>query len=762
MIAPRFHLLLALLIACGLPAGAVRAAQASPLPGAGTPDLPPAGEVASDPGADAQLQINVYRTTLLESKSSKAQIDAASLLLASEHAAARETVLEVLQRKDNPSARAAVCEALNPVRAGLRSLRNREDFLKPLLAILTAEEDVTITRPAAEATLLFGYSQVQPELERAVTDPTLSLAVRMNIIYALKRHPDKAAVATLFGLLAGAEPAMVEAARTALSSVGIVVNHDPQKTWAELQQRGVEAFLRERLFWQERRVQELETDLASWQKRSLAALNGQHDSLPDATKNAFLIEQLNSPELIVRSWALDKVLELRLAKGTLNWSELEPALAQRIADTSRQVRLKTALLLAKMGELNTSKPLLDQLKVETEESIKRQLLVALGEACYAGSMVTAVRKVPEEIRKETLEWAVRFLNEADAEKLRSGAAVLGKLLEQDGLKPEEVDRYLQALLARYTQLGPAGDPATRGYLLGVMAGLCATRSTCREQAAKLYSGSFDQALADKDNIVRQNAVDGCVNVDKPGALRKLLRENMAADSSSAIRQKLIELAGEVGGPQDLDWLAEKVGVAGEADAWQAMLRILRSPRCDLEVLTRCVAKVESLTAAGRLAAEQRIVFFTLVEQKSGSENRADLLKDARTRLAQLYLSNSNFKQASEYLLILLGAAGTEGQRQQVQAQLLRAYLGLGSMEQAAELIHKCLSAKDLDLANTFVSQGIEEMLNDPKTTDPGALIALLGQIKLKDPETAGRWQILLSRWTERFAKKAEDGGRTNN
>jgi HEAT repeat protein len=615
MIAPRLHILLTLWLVCGLPAGSLWVAR----PAAGAQEPAPREELVSDPGVDAQLQINVYRTTLLESKSAKVQIDAASLLLSSENPGARETVLEVLRRKDNPQARAAVCEALNPARAGPRFVRNKEDFLKPLLTILTSEEDATITRPAAEATLLFGYSQVQPELERAVTDPALSLTVRMNIIYALKRHPDKAAVARLFSLLEGPEPALAEAARAALTSVGIAVNHEPQKVWAELQQRGTEAFLRERLFWQERRVQELETSLSDWQKRYLSALSGQHDSLPDALKCAFLAEPLSSSEVIVRLWALDKLLELRNAKGTLNLSELEPNLLARISDPSRQVRLRTARVLAKMGELNTSRQLLEQLKVETDEPIKRELLVALGEACYAGSMVTAGHKVPEEVRKETLEWAVRFLNEPDAEKIRSGAAVIGKLLEQDGLKPEDVDRYLKALLARYSQLGTAGDPAMRGYLLGVMAGLCSTRSTCREQAAKLYGGSFDQGLVEKSEIVRQNAVDGCVNVDKPGALRKLLRENMGADASEAIRRKLIDLAGEVGGPQDLDWLAEKVGVAGEGElAWQAMLRIFRSPRCDVDALIKCMTKVDFWAAAGRLALEQRIVFFSHLEQKEGS------------------------------------------------------------------------------------------------------------------------------------------------
>jgi len=412
--------------------------------------------------------------------------------------------------------------------------------------------------------------------------------------------------------------------------------------------------------------------------------------------------------------------------------------------------------------LNTSKPLLDQLRVEPDEQIKRELLVALGEACYAGSMPTAGRKVPEEVRRETLEWAVKFLNEPDPEKVRSGAAVIGKLLEQDGLKPQDVDRYLKALLDRYSQLAVETDPALRSYLLSAMAGLCTTRSTCRGQAVKLYGPSFDQALADKAEAVRLSAIDGCVNVDKPGAMRKL-RENLAADASVPIRQKLVDLAGEIGGPQDLDWLAEKLGVAGEAEpAWQAMLKVFRGS--DLTVLTDWVVKVEVLAAAGKLSVDQRIAFLSLVEQRAQSEKKTDLLKGVQASLAQLYRASNNFVQAAEYLKNVLAAAATEDERQRILSQLLQVYLGSSSMEQAAELICKYLSAKELEKSSGFVVKSVEEYLNDPKTTNSAAVLTALQQIKIQDPEIARLWQELLSRWTKEFAKakKVEDGGRMND
>ena len=48
-------------------------------------------------------------------------------------------------------------------------------------------------------------------------DPSLSVTARINVIYAMRRHPDKQAVAKLFSLVESPDPQIVEAARSALS-----------------------------------------------------------------------------------------------------------------------------------------------------------------------------------------------------------------------------------------------------------------------------------------------------------------------------------------------------------------------------------------------------------------------------------------------------------------------------------------------------------------------------------------------------------------
>jgi tetratricopeptide (TPR) repeat protein len=758
MNAPRLRILMLLLIAACL--RTVCAQEAAPVAAEAV--------VATDP-ADTQLRINM--TTLLENPSQKNRVDAAVLLLASDAPEVRTKLLEVLSRADNVAARAAVCEALSPTRVWPQPIKNREDFIGPLVAVIISEQDFATVRLAAEATLAFGYSQVAPELDKVLADPAASVAAKNGVIYTIRRHPDKQAVARLFSLVDSPDPPIVDAARSQLASLGIAVSPDPavrQKTLEELQGRGAETFLRERVIRQETRMREIEAEREAWQKKYLTALSTLYSLQGDeAAKAKFLATYLGAQEARVKIWALDRLEELRQGTGTskAKFSEIEASLIPLISDPSRDVRLSVAKRLAVMGqELNVAKPLLDQLNVEPEEQVRREILVALREVCYVASLATTGRNVPEEIRSGALVWAVRFLGEPDTEKARIGGETIGKLLEQNGLKPEDVNSYLKALADRYSQVNSANDTGLRGYLLGAMAGLCSPRSACREQAAKHFGALFEQALADKTDAVRQIAVDGLVNVsaDKASALRKL-RTDLGSDPSLVIRVKLIDLAGEAGGPQELTWLVEKLGIAGEGDpAWQAILKIFR--RSNAAVLTEWAAKIEAPVMAGKITPEQRISFFTLAEQKAQTENKTDLLKEAQVNLANLYFDSGNLKQASEYLRILLvGAAPAE--KPALQAKLVYAHLMLGSLDQARELLANYLSTKDLDLGpENSVVKSIEAYFASPTTVNPSALLDTMQQIQVADAKTLQAWRALLSGWTERYAKvkKTEDAGKMNN
>jgi len=65
---------------------------------------------------------------------------------------------------------------------------------------------------------------------------------------------------------------------------------------------------------------------------------------------------------------------------------LKATLLDLVSNKNRQVRLKTAQLLALMWELNSAQRLLGQLEVETDAAVKQELFVALGGACYFASL----------------------------------------------------------------------------------------------------------------------------------------------------------------------------------------------------------------------------------------------------------------------------------------------------------------------------------------------------------------------------------------
>ena len=59
---------------------------------------------------------------------------------------------------------------------------------------------------------------------------------------------------------------------------------------------------------------------------------------------------------------------------------------------------------------------------------------------------------------------------------------------------------------------------------------------------------------------------------------------------------------------------------------------------------------------------------------------------------------------------------------------------------------------------------IDGYLSSPTTVNPAVLLGGLERIQVSDPQVRQAWRILLSGWTERYAKakKTEDADRANN
>ncbi len=703
--------------------------------------------------AEAELtkQLKINRDALFKATGEQIRIAAATVMLFSEDPLSRKILLEALQQSESVAARVAVCKALSHARAEQKPIRDKEDFIQPLFDILSTETDDS-AKLSAEAILIFEYEQIAKQLEGLSTNTSLPVQARLNAIYALRLQPDMKAVFKVIELLDDPESHVAAEAENALRLLGTPIGKDAEareQIRSELKRKGRDEFFRDLLIRQERQMRELENELDIWQERYLSALDKIYDGLStDTAKGEFLAEHLGGSEAILKLWALEKVYQGRV--GTTPKSklpaELGPILVNLISDGNRDVRIKTAKLLSLMGELNSAEKLLEQHKIEEDDEVKMEFFIALGGACYYAFLPGSGINIAPEIRKQALELASEYLSEQALVKAQKGAEVIKKLLEQDGLTSGEVNRYLGLLAERYRQEKDKANGALRGELLGAMAGLCA-QSVYKVESRKLFRPLFEEALSDKTDLVREAAVDGLIYIDKTKALIRFRKGNLVNDPSIEIRKKVIELGGEVGGQEDLVWLGEKIGTSAESEpAWQAMLKIFK--RSEAVVLAEWIEKFDLPSTKGRLSDEQKIFVLEIAKGKAEGDNKPEMLKDIREKLADLYKKSGKYELAAEYLGLLREAAETAEEREQILAELLDVYLRWPKVESAVQLVDNCLLEKDLEPNNVIVLFINNYLTKPPTGADPNAVLEVL--TKIDSPEDRPKWQEQLKYWADRL------------
>jgi len=714
----------------------------------------PAAETLPSGETDTQLKVN--QESLLRGATEDVRLDAATVMLFSDSTRARQVLIDTLKQSENKQARMAVCRALTVSRETRRPIRNKNDFIEPLANVLKTEEG-NPAKFAAEALLIFDYDAIANVLEPMAKDESMPVKARLNAIYAMKMQLDIKAVTRIAELVEDKDKQVSAAAGDALRSLGVPVSRDARRRaqiLSELRTRGMERFQRDWLVRQESRVNELEKERDQWRKLYLGSLDKIYEGLgEEGQRGKLLIEQLNNSESMIRLWALDKVSQWRIGTQSKLPAELGPVLVKLVSSDNRDVRLATAKLLSLTGELSSAERLAEQFKVEQDEEVKTELFVALGAACHYAIVPTSGGQLSPELRKQTLEWAAGYLSDEDAKKAHRGAEVIRKLIEPGGLTEDDAARYMDMLVERYSRDKQKGNSVLRGDLLGTMARLCG-QNIYKPESAKRFAGLFEQALSDESDLVREAAVDGLICVDRPRAL-KLLAKDFVNDRSQIVRDRVMELAGEVGGKDDLAWLWDKLGANSEGKtAWQAMLKIFNN--CDVNVIEDWIGRFNSQAGKGKLSDEQYVAFFELAERKAVAENKAEMVRATKEKLAQLYAKAGQFEQAAEYLGKLRGLAKTAEQKEAILGQLVDVYLRWPRVEAATQLIGNCLLEKDLG-NDSAVIRSIDAFLDNPSEgSDPNVVVKSLRRIKSADQRPL--WHQHLARWSKRFgsAKEAED------
>jgi HEAT repeat protein len=699
--------------------------------------------------AELDPQLKVNKDALLNGS-----VDAATVMLFHDDPKAREILLDALRQKENSPARMAVCKALIKARVSKQVVKNDQDFIEPLLSVFDTKNDAEV-QPAAEATLIFEYDKITESLDKIFTDPNKPVRTKINAIYALKLRLDMEATIRLIELVDSPEKKVSEEAENALRSLGIQVGENSEtrkQNIAEIRRQGPVAFLRSQLIRQDAQIRSMRNELDLWQKRYKSELDKSYESISDDTaRGDFLATYLVDPETVVRLWALDKAYKLRVAPGSKLPEKLGPILIKLISDNDQDVRLITAELLALMPKLNSASHLLAQLEAEKDDQVKTKLFVALGGACsnaILSNPQTTISPEMKEIRRQTLEWAAKFLDKDDPEKAKNGAVVIKKLLKQDGLESKEVNIYLGLLADKYNKQKDNSDSTLRGELLSEMASLCAQDSACRVNAAKLFENLFIEALRDEANFVRETAVDGLTYIDKTKAL-KILRNDFVNDPSITLRGKIIALADTEGGKEDLIWLADKIGLNSESEpAWQAMLKIFKNS--NIGVLKEWMGKLTGQSSKYQLSDEQKIEFLEIAKDAKGN---SEDMSEIRQKLADLYYKIGKYEQAADYLNILYETAQTPESKKAILPNLLDACLKGSKLELTSELMKSYLEEGDLD-PNGIVVQTINNYFNAPPNgVDPNKVLKVL--IAVKSPPDRPQWNQQIKSWTDLLGKAKE-------
>ena len=706
----------------------------------------PVPEAAEDQ-TDKQLKLN--RDALFEGAKEQMRLDAAMVLLVSPDKQARAILLEAITQKDNPQAAAAVCKSLIEMRTAKDKIADRKDFLEPLLTIIRNEKGDTAAL-CAEATLIFDYEEIGKALDSIIKDQTAPTEIRLNALVAAKLHPDMRVIFSLIGLLNDNDPKVAAEAQSILKSIGIDVSGKDaasrNQIIKDIKRKGADEFLRDWLLRQDSQIRQLREEKSSWQKRYLSSLDKLYDNLDtDADRGKFLAVNLEDKEPAVRQWAIVKSYQTWVGTGidkTKLIEEIGSAIVKLINDPDRDVRFAVANLLSVMGSVDSAEKLLAQIKIESDDDVRTAQFVALGAACHYALSPNSGIKLNENIKLESLDLAVAYLNDKTAVKSQKGADVMCRLLESDGLSADQIAHYLGLLVQRYQVPETAQDAQLRAGLLKDMAGLCA-QSVYKTQAAASFKTLFEKAIHEENTLIRETAVDGLIYIDKTAAL-SLLRKDFTNDSSPQIRQKLITLARQAGGAEDIGWLSEKLTdpISGEP-AWDALFEIFKLS--DVGTFITWMPNLNKTSGAQPvLSDEQKIAFLKLAEGKSKDANSIAYLGQVQENLAELYVKTASYDLATEYYGLAASRLENGPAKDAVLAKLLNCYLLKGSISPAKDILEFYLQSSDIAADNAMIV-----VLNDfiTKQTDSAQTkeaVKTLSQIKTPQPRPD--WQTQMTKW----------------
>ncbi|MCP4452867.1 MAG: hypothetical protein GY809_15505 [Planctomycetes bacterium] len=710
-------------------------------------------ETTSPAGDDTQLEIN--KMALLTGSTEQMRVMAANKMLQGQDPRAREVVLEVLKSSENPEARAAVYRVLSQSRGSSDSeILHKEQFIAPLLDTIKEIKNPGFPL-AAEALLIYDYDTVGLPIETLAGDVSLDVAVRLNAMQALKLRLDKRAPMAIIRLVDDEEAEISEAAKEILRSTSIDFGDSPAQRIQiieELKRQSKDDFLRDWVFQKDEMFQAERVQVEMWKRLYKDVLHKYYTQADTSARETILLEHLKASQSFRKLWAIDKVYEWRTQARAELPDSLTPVLKGLISDSNKSVRLNAATQLFYIVKLDSADVLIQQLNKEKEADVRIELFAALGEACRTALVEDGV---PDEIKAKTLAWAAKFLAKSSADQVVKGADVIGRLLAKNGLADKDIDTYLGLLKGRFEQESQ-GNVDIKRNLLRTMRLLCANPSGCKRQARTLYKPKFDKCLDDESSLVREEAVQGLISIDKKQTLKQL-RTKLVDDSSANVRMRVISLAKDVGTAGDLDWLQAKIDAGNEVDAaWQAVLSILA--RSDAKYMKASHERFAALRVQKKLTNSQWQGFLEMALGKAGDDK--DLLRGLHQAFIDFSTETGAYDRAREHLASLAKLTDEEGQAS-IRAQILGLELKASRIKEASALLSRELKARDLSESDAMVQQVNAFLADALEGQDHRAIIhSVLKEIKVTDARP--QWEKVRSLWLSVEASVPDAASDTNS
>ena len=249
-------------------------------------------------------------------------------------------------------------------------------------------------------------------------------------------------------------------------------------------------------------------------------------------------------------------------------------------------------------------------------------------------------------------------------------------------------------------------------------------------------------LKDKDHPdVRLAGVTGLIGIDKAMALKICKEQNLMADPSPAIREVLLDLAGQVGTKEDLDWIAKQFLKNGTADsAWQAFRAICQ--RQNAETLVSWAKQLDEK----KVQADRIRQLWEISEQKAQAETNSALLKEIWPALFSIYADSHDSVQTLELAKRVRGA-GDKGVLSAVHPQILKAALSSQQWGQAELVFREALEQGDQDGSSPLVML-VESYLKSPENTMDSKKGLVAALIRTKSNPDRPEWNQKLEVWNQ--------------